>query len=326
MKRRVVLTILIAFWMMTMPACTREGAEKPPDKVSVRLKWRHQPQFAGFYTAIENGFYQDENLTVTLEPGGPDEDEIGHVAAGTNDFGVVAAPGLIVRQSQGIKTKALAVVFRKSPLVYFSMKGSGIKKPVDFIGKKAMVFPNDFVFQALMNKMGVDMERILKIAPSFDMERFFNRQIDVWSGYLTNQIVTARARGFKLNLIFPGDYGIHTYGDTIITTAKLIEERPELVERFLRATLRGWRWAIENPDAAARLVLKYDPQKEEPRQIAEMVASVPLVHTGEDQIGWMKKIIWQGMHDMLLEQGIITNPVPIDDIFTLRFLQKMDLE
>lgn len=317
----IIIAFILLFLILAYGCSRDENSSLPMDKISLRLKWRHQPQFAGFYAAAARGYYQEENLAVTLEPGGPEHNGVGLVAAGKNDFGVVAPPELIVRRSQGVPVKAIAVVYRESPLVYFSLDSSGIKKPTDFIGKKVMVYPRDFVLPALLNKMGIRMTQIQQIPPTFDLAPLFDGRVDIWSGYLINQVVSARSKGYRLNLIFPHDYGIHTYGDAIIARDDTIRDQPDLVRRFLKASLKGWRWAIQNPQEAALLTLSYNPELDEKRQVAEMEASVPLIHTGRDNIGWMKSDIWRDMHQMLLEQRIISQPVPLENVYSMQFLE-----
>ena len=321
-KKRVIFMILvmaIPFWT----GCSKEDPPKPPDKVSVQLKWLHQPQFAGLYAADQEGFFAEENMEVTLAPGGVKVDEVEQVVSGKMNFGVIAAQAVLAEIANGKDIKALAVIFRRNPSVYFALKDSGIINPRQFVGRKVLVFPTDYIFPALLTKMGIGMDQIETVPPTFNLAPFFDRKVDVWTGYLTNQVVTARQKGHKLNIFFPDDYGIHTYSDTIIATNKLIRENPDLVERFLRATMKGWKWAIENPEKAAVMSLKYNPELIPERQIAEMEASIPLVHTGEDQIGWMKSKVWQGMHDMLIDQGVLSKPVELNRVYTLTFLEKI---
>ena len=107
------------------------------------------------------------------------------------------------------------------------------------------------------------------------------------------------------------------------TVKKIVEENPELVERFLRATLRGWRYAIENPDEAVTVTLQYDESLDEAHQRAVMEAQIPLIHTGEDQIGWMRAEVLEGMHQMLLEQELLDEPVDLEKVYTMEFLQRI---
>jgi NitT/TauT family transport system substrate-binding protein len=323
MKKTAKTFLIFALAVTTLIGCKTETTNKQPDRVSVRLKWHHQSQFAGFYAAEQKGFYADENITAVLEPGGIDIDEVEMVVSGKDDFGVVAAPEIITRVAQDSPIKAIAVIFRRNPAVYFALKDSGIVKPEDFVDRKVLVFPRDYALPAVLAKVGVTMNQIIAVPHTFTLESFFAGKVDVWTGYLTNQLVTARKKGYKLNLIFPDAYGVHIYSDTIIASDKLIEEKPDLVERFLRATLRGWRWAIENPKEAAMFVLKYGSEKDKERLIAEMEYSVPLIHTGRDQIGWMEDKTWQGMHKLLIDQGVLKKPCDLRQVYTKVFLERI---
>ena len=127
-------------------------------------------------------------------------------------------------------------------------------------------------------------------------------------------------------MFWPSDYGIHFYSDTLATTDSLIAQNPELVNRFLRASLKGWQDAIGDYEQAVLVTLKhatselYADQQLETDIIETML---PLVHTGEDQIGWMKADIWDGMYQVLLEQGIITVPFDANRAYTMRFLEEI---
>ncbi len=203
------------------------------------------------------------------------------------------------------------------------MADSNITGPRDFIGKRLRVTPfhGQLVFTTMMDRVGVSSDQYTMVC--CELEPFFSGDIDVSSGYLTNEVLAAQAAGYKLNIIYPEDYGVHFYADTIFTTDNFITNKPDLVSRFLRATLKGWRWAIENPDDAGLLALNYDPTLSRDLQVAQMLAGIPLIHTGEDQIGWMRSDVWQGMIGWLLEQGSLTESVESDEVYTMEFLQQI---
>ncbi len=329
MKTRVRISILlllatvVLFTAALLASCGPQEVEKPPDQVSVRLKWLHSTQFAGLYVAEQEGFYAEENIQVTLTPGGPDHDELELVASGQDDFGTISAPQVLLARGKGLPIVTIAVIFRINPTVYFALQESGIERPEDFIGRKVRISSTDFVLPAMLAKLGIDMDQLEAAPPDAGMDAFFAGEVDVWAGYLTSQVVTARQQGYELNIIYPDDYGIHIHNDLIITTERMIQEKPELVERFLRATLRGWRYAIENSEEAVAMILRYDEELDEASARAQVEAQIPLVHTGEDQIGWMRAGVWEGMHDILLEQGILDKPVDVDKAYTMEFLQKV---
>jgi len=175
----------------------------------------------------------------------------------------------------------------------------------------------------MMTRLGLDPDSVIQVEAGYDMAPFYAREVDIWPGFLTDEVLSARENGYDVNVILPGYYGVHLYGMTIFTTEKRIRENPELVERFLRATLRGHRWAIDNPGEAAMLALKYDPELDIDHEKALMQASIPLIHTGEDQIGWMEADVWEETHNILLEQGLLEGPLDVDKVYTTEFLQNI---
>jgi NitT/TauT family transport system substrate-binding protein len=175
----------------------------------------------------------------------------------------------------------------------------------------------------MMNKLGHDISQIEIADHSYDLTPFYEGEVDCIGLYSTGGLIRMRQAGYQANLIWPGDYGIHMYGDTVITTDQVIAENPDLVTRFLRATLRGWREAIGDADVTVPIVLKYAKESDPDLQTQMMEACLPLIHTGEDHIGWMRPKVWQGMHDMLLEQGILDEPVEMDRVYTMEFLEKV---
>lgn len=156
-----------------------------------------------------------------------------------------------------------------------------------------------------------------------DLAPFYSSQAQVWGGYVTVQPLIIQKAGYKLNFIYPDDYGIHFYADTIFATDDLIATNPDLVRRFLRATLKGWTYAVENPMAMGPMVVKYKSDADAALETAQMTASLPLINTGEDHIGWMKPEVWAGMGKTLREQAVLTRPVDVAQVYTLQFLQEI---
>ena len=268
-------------------------------------------------------FYADTIFTTdNFIKGGPEVDLHNSVLDGTAQFAVAAADTLIISRSEGKPLGAIAAVFRRNPLVLFAMADSNITGPKDFIGKRLRLTPFQRpFFTTMMDRVGVSSDQYTVVC--CELEPFFSGDIDVSEGYLTNEVLAAQAAGYKLNIIYPEDYGVHTYADTIIASDDLIANSPDLVRRFLLATLKGWTWAIENPEDAAVLALNYDPALSPDLQKAQMLAGIPLVHTGENKIGWMRSDVWQGMLGWLLEQGVLTEPVELDEIYIMKFLQQI---
>lgn len=300
------------------------GVEKPADQTSVQLKWFHQANTAGLYAADQKGFYAEENIGVTLNAGGPDipfDRVIGDLLSGETTFAIVNPDQIFIARAEGVPVVAIAVIFQKNPLVYVSLKSSGIKRPQDFVGRKVMLADTaKFQHQALMNKLGIDPATIEIIPWKQDLTPLVTGQVDLHLVYRTSLAISFEEAGHELNIIWLDDYGVHLYADTIIATEQLVRENPDLVERFLRATLRGWRYAIENRADTVDMILQYDTTLDRDHQLRMMAAQTHLIHTGEEKIGWMEDRVWQEMHQMLLDGGILPQSIDVAEAYTMQFL------
>lgn len=318
-------------WMLVLAAalagCGEKAATTAPDPVTVQLKWVHQAQFAGMYVAQEKGYYAKENLAVTFLEGGQGIDNAAPLLSGAAQFSVLAPEDVLIGRSKGKPLKAIAAIYRRSAVVFLTRAESNIRRPQDFEGKKVAsggkggaVRDFQFQFDALVKKLGLDLSKIEIVPYDPTYAAFIGGQVDVTPAFSTGGLITLRREGVKLRPIWPSDYGIRFYSDTLVATDDTVEKNPELIMRFLRATLHGWRDAVEDGGQAVTMTLKYARVKDKTLQTGMMDALMPLVHTGEDHVGWMKREDWQGMYDVLLAEKILDAPFAPDQAFTMRFL------
>jgi len=315
-------------FISTITSCTPSEVKPPPDEITVQLKWLHQVQFSGFYMAQEKGYYADENIKVTFLEGGQDIDLGQRIISGQADFAVLSPDEILMKRSQGAPLTAIAAIYRRSAAVFVSRADSGIVRPQDFLGKTIAASGSmDFQVKlpAMMKKLGLDISKVNVVPFDTNYVAFVDGDVHVTGTFATAGLIRLREKGLKLNLIWPSDYGIHFYSDSLVTTDKMISENPELVTRFLRASLKGWQDAISDYQQAVATTLKYATGVYADQQLetAMMEALLPLVHTGEDHIGWMKPEIWQGMYDVLLDQGLLAEPFDVNQAYTLRFLEEI---
>ncbi len=304
--------------------CASAAPTQTPIPVTVQLTWTHQAQFAGFYAADQNGYYAAEGLKVAFLEGGPSVDLLTPVLSGAAQFGETTPDALLSARADGKPLRAIAAVYRRSPGVYMALASSGITRPQDFVGKKIQLSPRGVpLLRAMLARVGVRPDQYTTVDSTPDLGPFFAGQVDVRSVFVTNEVLTAREQGYKVNLISPDDYGIHFYADTLFTTDDLIARNPDLVRRFLRATLKGWTYAVEHVNEVGPMVLKYKPNADVKHETAFMSASLPLVNTGEDFIGWMKSEAWAGMAQTLRAQDVLTRPVDVTQVYTLQFVQEI---
>jgi NitT/TauT family transport system substrate-binding protein len=292
-------------------------------KASIRLLWLNQAQFAGCYTAQAKGFYKEEGVDVTLNPGGPDMNPARLVASGADSFGIAAGPDILAARSNGIPVVAIAVVFQKNPVVFFAKKTTGIQTPKDFVGKAVGIkygFDIEYFFPVLLKKAGVG-GGVRTVAIKYDMSQFFSGAIDVWSGYAINEPIVAEEKGVPINIIHIDDYGITAVGDTLFTTEKTIATNPSLVQKVVDATIRGWQWAIDHPSEAVAITLQVDPHLDRDHQTRMLDAATPMVKpTKTTRIGTIDAQTWAAMNQVLMESGFLKTSIDIEGAYTKAFV------
>lgn len=312
----------LAFAVLLAVSSLSVSVVQAAEAVTVRLKWLNQAQFAGFYVAQEKGYYKSEGLDVNIQPGGPDFPAVQMVTGGNEQFGVTGADQVLVARSKGVPIVALAVIYRRNPFVLFSLAKSGIKGPADYVGKKVGVKiggNEELIYRAVLAKAKIDKAALTEIPVKFDISPLLSGAVDVWPGYLINEVLAAKEKGFDVNIVDPSASGVDLYADTLFTTEAMLQEKPELVRKFVAATLKGWNSAIEAPEDAARITIKYGDKLIYDHELAMVKASVPLIKPDSAPIGSMDEKGWTTAQKLLLEAGFQKQPVDILKAFTTKY-------
>jgi NitT/TauT family transport system substrate-binding protein len=323
--------LLVIALTVVLPACRASPPPgQPPEVVTLQLKWIHQAQFAGYYMALERGYYRDENLDVKLLEGGWAVDIADRLEAGLADFAVMSPETALLARGSGAKPTAIASIYSYSPVVYVAAADSGIVRPRDFAGRTVAALDLsraqkdlEVPLYAMLKKVGMDISAVKLVPWEPDYASFYAGRVDITPCYCTVALIAMKQKGLKLNLIWPSDYDINFYSDTVFAHEDTVVNRPELVLRFLRASLKGWRDVIQDIDSAVDVTLKYARIRDRAWQKNLMEAQLPLVYTGEDHIGWMKQSVWHNMHAVMRESGSLAADIDIDRIYTLRFLNEI---
>jgi NitT/TauT family transport system substrate-binding protein len=312
------------FASISIMACGAKVTPAALTPITVQLAWTHQAQFAGMYIADQLGYYSGEGLAVTFLQGGPQVDKLAPVLDGKAQFSTASADELILARSEGKPLQAVATIFRRSPIVFISLADKGITRPQDFVGKTISVPANILLsLRAMMDKVGIAPDQYTVVTLPSDLNKFASGNPPVWGVFSIGFVVVIDQAGYEINMIYPGDYGVHFYADTLFTNDDLISTNPDLVLRFLRATLKGWTYAVENPTEVPAMVQKYKPEADAAIELARMTASLPLINTGEDSIGWMRPETWSGMEQSLREHDVLSVPLDLTEVYTMQFLEEI---
>ncbi|MFH0978171.1 MAG: ABC transporter substrate-binding protein [Candidatus Woesearchaeota archaeon] len=312
--------IWLAILIILLIGC--EHDQKQLQQVTLKLKWINHAQFAGNYVAEEKGFYAEEGLKVKFEPFTFEEPTIEAVANKKADFGITGADELVVARSKGLRLKAFAVIYKINPVCAYSLKESGITKPEDFMGRTVGLERGtnvELLYRVMLKKLGINRSKIREITIGYDAKELLNGTTDISTGYIINEPRLAEAEGKNVSIIMMADYGANIYADVLFTRDDMIENNPKIVQGFLRATLKGWQYAIENNKEAAAITLKYAPGRNLEYELETLRISIPLINTGDSYLGTMKKSNWDYIYRILREENL-TGEINVSSVYAMEFL------
>ncbi|MFQ5616898.1 MAG: ABC transporter substrate-binding protein [Anaerolineales bacterium] len=269
----------------------------PPEPVTLLLDWVDTPQFAGLYLAQVQGYYVREGLDVAIVPmtdpaAGATIPE--HVVAGEAGF-AVGGIALLNAQVAGAPLTAVAGVIQRNPQVIFARADSGIQSPRDFAGRRIGIKNESWreIISLTMETAGVSLDDTIEVPVGRDMQPFFDGEVDVWTGYALDEPVTAQLAGVDIVRIYPYEYGLGGYGMLLYTAQASVSQHPELVARFVRASLDGWNEVVRDPEGTVALLLAHYPKIGTPDYVAASIeALIPLIYTGENPVGWITPEGW----------------------------------
>lgn len=341
-RRHALLTVaLLVFVAVCASGCggsaepsVEEGREAAPsDQTSIRFSWIHSIEYAGFYAAEADGYYAEENLSVDLRGGGFDEDgnyldPVTEVLDGEVDFGVMDAGVLVSARADGAPLVAIASIYQLHPIAFISLAEQGIERPQDLVGKSVDVSDNSLVvYEALLNSQGIDPSTVNMIPRTdFTTKPLVNGEVDVIDAWVTNEVVELGMEGIDINSILASDYGIEVYPNAIFTTEEMIANNPDLVERFLRATLRGTQRVVDEPEYSGRLAVDYNEELDLEKETEASFRAVSLLNPGGSKPGMMSPKAWNATQDIMLEQDLLDGPIDVETVYTLEFLDRIYAE
>ena len=313
----ILIIAVIAFFMIF-----NSKSKNKLEKTSLRLKWVCQAQFAGYYSALKEGYYKDVGLSVTIDPAGPNISPIQAVTSGVNEFGIAGAEQIITAIDNKVPIVAIAVIYRETPEALVSKKELNIKVPKDLEGKTVgVVYENDEnLYRLFLKKNNVDENSIKEVPAITGISQVMTEQVDAKMAYEMNDAILLELEGEKVNLLRFRDYGIKVYADTIFTTKEMGEKHPDKVKKFLKASLKGWNYAIENPEKSVSQLIEINPTLKYEHQLGYLKGSIPLIMTDE-KIGVSDSKIWENMIDNLYENKMIKKKIKASEVYTNEFLK-----
>ena len=245
------------------------GMAQAADDVTLQLKWVTQAQFAGYYVALDKGFYAEEDLNVTIKPGGPDIAPAQVIAGGGADVVLDWMPSALASREKGLSLVNIAQPFKSSGMMLTCRKDAGVSGPEDFAGKTLGVwfFGNEYPFLSWMSKLGLSTEGgdggVTVLKQGFNVDPILQGQAACVSTMTYNeywQIIDAGLSPDDLVVFKYEDQGVATLEDGMYVLEENLKDPAfeDKMVRFVRASMKGWKWAEENAEDAAMIVLDND--------------------------------------------------------------------
>ncbi len=307
--------------------CCGSGCRKPAQSnglfpVTLQTDWYPQPEHGGFYEALLKGYYKQEGLDVTIEPGGPMIIGDQQVASGAATFAMGASDQLLVSVSHGLPLVAVAATMQRDPQCLIVHADSPVHSFADLNGHAVAVKPGSIWFQFLVKKYKLDNVR--EIPATYSIANFVADPSYIQQAFVTSEPYFARKAGAEVRMLTVSDAGYTPYR-VYYTSQSFVKEHPDIVAKFVRASTRGWRDYIADPSLADAEIGKLNPAMS-PDQMAfsEKTLKDLKFETGDgpdgDQLGRFTPERWETMYKQLVDLGVITNQIDPKSAYTMQFL------
>ena len=308
---RCLPRIVCLLWL-SLTGMAMDASAAAPEQVTLQLKWHHQFQFAGYYAALEKGFYRDAGLDVRIEEAKQDTDVIAEVTEGRAQFGV-GTSALVLDRARGKPVVVLAVIFQHSPLVLLARSDAGIDSVHDLMGKRLMLERHADELLAYLHREGVSEKSLMTLPHSFDPSDLVSGNVDAISAYSTDEPFFLGRAKFPFKIFSPRSAGIDFYGDNLFTSADELRNHPNRAKAFRDASLRGWKYAMAHPAEMADLIMaRYPGRHERDHLLFEAGKMQSLVLPDFVELGYMFPGRWRHIADVYGELKLLPTGVDLD--------------
>jgi len=317
-------------WLLGAMACLALGWEAAAaETVSFGTDWKAEAEHGGYYQAIATGIYRQHGLEVTLRQGGPQVNHAQLLAAGRLDFNL--APNSFIPLNfvrENIPMVAVAAIFQKDPSVLIAHPGQANDSLGALKGKPIMIGADTRItsWMFLKSKYGYSDDQIRPY--TFSVAPFLADPKAIQQGYLSSEPFTIESQGVKPVVLLLADAGYSSYGSLIQTSEKLAHEKPDLVQRFVDASIEGWYSYLYADPSPANALIKRDNPEMTDALLAYGIAKIKdygIVDSGDaktDGIGAMTEARWHDFFDMMAKAGVYPQDLDFRRAFTLQFVDK----
>ena len=280
--------------------------------------------FVAVYVADAEGFFAEEGLNVDIRHSSGQDEHLKLLLDGEIQFTTGTAAQVARRAQEGIPMHAIALFGQRGDQGYVSMADSGIATPADFaghsVGFKAGVVPAELI--AMLAGANLTPDDVDLVGVGFDPRVFMEGGVDVYPVFLNNEPDTIRSAGFDINVIDPADFGVPTLGVTYLTNDETLADT-DLVERFLRATMKATYWIEDHRDEAIEITLRHAEGADPAHQRYLLDTDIAAAQRADGRMGLSDPAQWNALIDLLVQYDVIDGPVEVDRVIDQSVLERL---
>jgi ABC-type nitrate/sulfonate/bicarbonate transport system substrate-binding protein len=319
------LAIIFAYQLFT-PSRSVPLRETAPavSKASLRLMSSFEPAAAGVMVAAAAGVFDREGLGLEIHPGSHADDPISSVANGSDTFGLTRADTFLVARAKGARIVAFAAGFIDSPVIFYTLKQSGIRTPLDFPARRTGYRADDdsaLVYDALVARLGLPRSSIRQVPVKDDVSMLLRGDVDVWPGHVGVEDYALNEKGTEYNAIYPASYGVHLMGSVFFANEQTIAKRPQLVRRFLEGMIAGWTKVYGEVPTSVPMIVSFETRLTPEYVRFALDRQSEYVRTLAVRYGEFTNDQWRALQAMLLSDRRLDETVDLRAAVNYEFLR-----
>jgi len=316
---------MLAFLLAWHGSSSQSDADTGLTKVTLQADWYPQPEHGGFYNALVKGYYRDEGLDLTIQPGGPYVVVPQQVASGSAQFGLASSDQILESVADGQPLVAVAATMQRDPQGIMVRKDSPIHSFADLNGHTVAVKLGSTWFEYLLKRYKLD--HVHEIPATFSVANFIADPQYIQQAFATSEPYFAQQAGIETRVLLTSDAGYDPYR-VMFTTRSFLNDHPDVVAKFIRASIKGWRDYLNDPSPANAAISKLNPAlNQQWMQFTCRALREEGFVTGDDRsgvrLGRMDAARWKTMYEQLLDLKVIETPFDPTTAYTLQFVEKL---
>lgn len=326
--KRLILSVMLALTLAALPGTG--GTASGADTASLRLNWYLGGLHAPFYLGVERGYYRDEGIDLTINEGRGSAAAVQIVGAKGDTFGMTDAGSLMLGAAKGVPIRSVFSLLGSSDFAIISLEEAGIRSPKDLEGKSVAASAGDALTQLIpavieANGLNKDKIRVVFMDPPAKPAAVMEKKVDALLGGASDQYWLIKYKGFKPAMLKFADIGVDTVGMTIVAHLDTLKEKPDLVRRFVKATIRTWEAAQKDPAAAVKAALKIKPDLNAASTEDQLRTNLGELFSKNSQgksIGYSAPQDWEHSLDLLKKYRDLKTDKPASFFYTSEFMPK----